>query len=362
MNARVFKARPMAGFGRIFLANVVLCGLLGCGSTSSPNGGGGGTTGPTPLVAGGAGDVFVIQTTPPETGTSILDLAAGTGGNVTPKGRLLVDSDLIVNSIASDSTGRVYVGGYTAETDTQPQRQSISVYAAGATGTATPLQTIYTLIQPMAMTVDSAGDIYAAGVALAHGGTVEEIKPDGTATFFYSSSFALPTGIALDASGNVYVSVLVFTQTTVNGAIQVFAAGSQGTVTPVRTIATNGVAYGVAIDHGGNIYTSVDVQTVAVGYFTTSSASLVEYGGGTTGSSTALKTITANGFGTISGVQVDTVGNLYLLDTFPSSTGGAATLPPEVLGFAGSVAGNTEPAVTLNSSDWTYTGTLLALH
>ena len=355
--------------GGVSLA-VALCGLLGvagCGSSSGGSGGGG-TSGPTPLAAGGATDVFVIQTAPQGTDTSILDFSTKPNGSVAPKGSLDVGPLLNVGSVASDSSGRIYVGGIIPSTSTQRQQQIITEYPAGATGLAAPVQTIYTAIEPLAMTVDSGGDIYAAGVELVNEGTIEELLPDGTAKFLMSDSFTSPTGIALDNSGNVYLSVYVSGQTgSPGGAVLMFAqiafssTAPLSNTAPLRTIITNGVAYGVALDSTGSIYTCVDVQTNASSTSTTSAA-IVEYAGGITGTATPLKTITSSAFSIIGGVQVDSVGNLYLLDAFPSGAGGAATLTPEILGFAESATGDAEPALMLSSSAWTATETGIALH
>lgn len=334
-------------------------GMTGCGSSGGASVGGGGTSGPTPLVAGGASDVFVIQYNSDAGDTSILDFAAGSSGSVAPKSTLVVGSGFVVNSVANDSAGQIYVGGYTPSTDTTFGANYVYVFAAGATGMAAPLQSLQTAVQPWAMTVDSAGSIY-----LANDGVIEKIMTNNTAIFLNTQSFLFSTGIAVDKAGNIYVSVFQPTQTSLGGSIQVFAA-SQGpvmSVTPLRTITTNGIPYGVALDQNGNIYATVDVQTNSGGPYLTSSASVVQYAGGTTGSATPLKTISASVFTDVSGVQVDAAGNLYLLNTITNGTGSSATLTPELLGFAGSVAGSASPAVTLSSSAWNNPGDNLGVH
>ncbi len=360
MSAHKDRARAMFSVAGACLTSVALCGLFtlsGCGSTSNSTGGGGTNTGVTPLAAGGASDVYVIQTSSAGAGSSILDFAAATSGTITPRGTLVLDPTFVVNSVATDSAGKTYVGGYYPSNAVQAAPNRVLVYAQGATGSATPVQTLNVLVQPSAMTVDSAGIIY-----LASDGVIEEVMPNNTATFFTTSSFLFPTGLAVDTAGNIYVGVLQNTQTGLSGSVQVFAAGSTGSASPVRTISTSGVANGVALDETGNIYTAVDEETSLTGPSVEGAGSLVEYAGGTTGSATPLKTVTVTGSSTLSGVQVDAAGNLYLMNVADSGSGSTLVETPQVLGFAGSVTGNVEPAVTLTSTDWTYSNAGIAVH
>src|SRR5438093_1944356 len=90
------------------------------------------------------------------------------------------------------------------------ERNSITVYAPGASGNATPTATI-------------------AGVA---------------------TGLSFPFGIARDGAGNIYV--------TNRGSITIYAAGASGNAPPTATIAGFGTGLslpiGIALDGAGNIY------------------------------------------------------------------------------------------------------------
>src|SRR5207247_863506 len=95
------------------------------------------------------------------------------------------------------------------------QSGSITVYAARASGDATPTATI-------------AGD---------------------------NTGLNVPLGIALDGAGNIYVT----NNFADHGSITVYPAGASGNATPTATIETPGIRgvtnlYGIALDGAGNIY------------------------------------------------------------------------------------------------------------
>ncbi|PYO70626.1 MAG: hypothetical protein DMD64_16905, partial [Gemmatimonadetes bacterium] len=95
---------------------------------------------------------------------------------------------------------------------------SITVYAAGASGNATPTATI------------------AGG----------------------NTGLNFPNGVALDGAGNIYVVNEFSGSAGGPGTITVYAAGASGNVTPTATIAGGNtglsIANGIAVDGAGNIY------------------------------------------------------------------------------------------------------------
>ena len=119
------------------------------------------------------------------TGNSITVYAAGATGNTSPTATI-AGSNTGLNGpigVAFDAAGQLYVS--------DGNSNSITVYAAGATGNATPTATIA-----------------------------------GTNTGLNS-----PAGIALDAAGRLYVGNLD------NNTITVYTAGATGNATPAATIA-----------------------------------------------------------------------------------------------------------------------------
>src|SRR5437773_2249047 len=156
--------------------------------------GGGGLNAVTVNTAVGTGCAhapWVLGTTP---GPNTLTAAARASGSP-------------VTSTATGTgrvTGKLYVANYFGS--------SITVYAAGASGNATPTATI------------------AGG----------------------NTGLNNPAGIALDGAGNIYVA------NDGGNSITVHAAGSSGNVTPMATIAGGNTGlnnpYGIAVDGAGNSY------------------------------------------------------------------------------------------------------------
>jgi sugar lactone lactonase YvrE len=160
-------------------------------------------------------------------------------GNTTPLYSISGNATLLNNpfGLASDSQGRIY------EANEQSTAQSILEFPATSTGNIAPLATLTT----------------------AHSGTVSPMDID------------VPTGIALDSSDNVYVTNYYNSQ----ALVLEFAAGSFGVVSPIREISetTAGASTtGIAIDASGDVWVA-------------DAASIKEFAPGAGGSATPLATI-----------------------------------------------------------------------
>ena len=238
--------------------------------------------------------------------------------------------------VATDLAGEIFIGDY--------YNYRVRKIAAGGTistlagnglkdyhgdgGPATASQ----LTQPKAVAVDSSGNLYIADT---FGNTVRKVTPDGTTATFagtgvqgYSGDGGLataaqlnrPRGIAVDSTGNVYISDTDnqrVREVTTDGKINTFAgigvAGFSGDGA-APNLAELSSPSGLAVDSSGNLYiadlannvvreiSSSIILTIAgafnAGYF----------GDGNTATSALLNSP--------SSVALDSAGNLYIADYF----------------------------------------------
>ncbi|HYB90595.1 MAG TPA: NHL repeat-containing protein [Candidatus Binataceae bacterium] len=229
----------------------------------------------------------------------------------------------------------------------------MTVFAAGASGNASPTATITGpdtgITNPTGVAVDSAGDIYVANPESLYGGTDSifiysagsngDVTPTTTITGA-STGLAFPTGIALDSSGNIYVSNA---GSWVGGvdSITVYPAGSNGNVQPSTTIsgASTGLLmpWGIALDSSRNIY--VANLGSSVGQLD----SVTVYSAGSSGNATPSATISGSNTGLDSpgGIAVDSSANIYVTND-AAIFGNADNITVYSAGSNGNVApGNT---------------------
>lgn len=161
------------------------------------------------------------------------------------------------HDVAVDATGRIYV----ANTGSV----SVTVYAPGATGNAKPIRTIIGrrtgLAFPTGIAIDSVnGDIYVLNNRTdSYGdGSITVYTPDANGNAKPAkvikgpnTRLTFPNCLALDASGNIYV-------TNRYSYVTFYPAGSAGDVAPTRTIEGNmteiHLPTQVALDSSVNVY------------------------------------------------------------------------------------------------------------
>ena len=99
---------------------------------------------------------------------------------------------------------------------------------------------------------------------------------------------------------------------TFTGQVVEFSASASGNATPTRTIPLTGIPFGVAVDGSGQVYVSSDtLQTNVL-------AQVLAFG---VSSSTPVRTFTFTGNNTIvAGLQVDAAGNIYTLAQMSGTT------------------------------------------
>jgi len=245
-----------------------------------------------------------------------------------------------VSGIALDSSGNLYV----ADTNNDLIRKiapdtTVTTYAgtAGSAGSTDGTGVAAKFNLPSDLAVDGSGNLYVADTG---NNTIRRIAPGGIVTTFAgtagaggssdgtgaAASFLGPRGVAVDPSGNVYVAdtrnftIRVITParvvTTLAGVAGSFGS-TDGVGASARFGSFFGGPFGLALDKSGNIYVSdtgnETIRMIAAGGVVTTIA-------GTPGAYGSLDATGASAsFNTPVGIGVDSSGAVYLAD-FDNST------------------------------------------
>ncbi len=239
--------------------------------------------------------------------------------------------------VALDSSGKIYV------VDDGPDYSgpdSVFVYAAGSNANAAPIATISGsktgLSGAIGITLDSSGKIYVADgeaesvfIYSALGSRTGLLNEAPIATISGSNTgLGYPYGIALDSSGNIYVTAVYYA-----GDIYVLVyppvGSSTGTLNESPTAfifgSDTGLSnpQGIALDSSGNIYVDQDDDSVMVYPALGSSTGKVN--------EFPTATITPETGSSYGGsVALDSSGNIYVTGYLPpgDNVAGVFTYPP----------------------------------
>ncbi|MGG1943808.1 NHL repeat-containing protein [Trinickia sp. NRRL B-1857] len=195
-----------------------------------------------------------------------------------------------------------------------------------ASGNVTTLAATTHFDFPNGLTVDASGNVY---IADSGDNLIRKMDPNGNVTTLAGSStggaangrgtaasFNFPTGLAVDASGNVFVADMgnnLIRKIDPSGNVTTLAgSGAQGSANGLGTTASFKSPRGLALDASGNLYVADSGNNVirkidASGNVTTFA------GSGAKGSVNAQGT--AASFSAPSGVSLDTSGNVYVADS-----------------------------------------------
>ncbi len=309
-------------------ASAAFLALAGCGSNNISSG----NTGPTPYT----GATIYLVSSVSSSSSLILAYPSGQPNSPIATNSINLPSGTTGQYIALDPTANIYLATTT----------DVREYAAGATAAAAPtrvlpLNATTTLSNmPTGIAADASGNIYvseesAGAVAVFSGSASGSVAP---ARFISGALTTLvnPFQLAVDGAGNLYVMNFVAAGQV---DILVFAPAANGNVAPIRTLSVN--VLGFAINSAGSVY-AVTQSGVEI------------FAAGASGTPVPTQTITNQATGQAvltGGIGVDSTGNLFLVTL---GTIGQATPPasPSVEQFA-NLSGAFELTNTFTPTNWT---------
>ena len=249
---------------------------------------------------------------PATTYATVSTLAGGNGGG-SANGAGAIATFYNPQGIATDVQGNVYVADMINNQIRKitPAGVVSTLAGSGAAGSTDGMGSGASFSSPMGVTVDAAGNVYAAdsrnnlirkitpaGVVSTFAGNINAVGGDGTGL---NAAFYSPQGLAIDKQGNIYVA---------DAGHNLIRKITPGAV--VTTIAS-GFNYptGVTVDAAGNIYVAEsgnnDIKKI-----TSAGVVSIFAGSGTAGAVNG--TGTAASFNKPNGVSTDAQGNVYVAD------------------------------------------------
>ena len=200
---------------------------------------------------------------------------------------------------------------------------------AGSKGSADGVGTEARFNEPTGLAVDALGNLY---VTDSFNGTIRKIAPDGTVTtpigtagtfgatdgVGAAASFLNPFGLTIDASGNLFVADIynaLIRKIAPDGAVTTFAGavGSRGSSDGTAGAAAFSEPSSVAADSAGNVYvadTGNDtIRKITSAGDVTTLAGIAGSGGFADGTGSAAR------FSGPSAVATDSAGNVFVADT-----------------------------------------------
>jgi sugar lactone lactonase YvrE len=246
-----------------------------------------GFTNPASMIADPAGDVFVADSG----AGAVYEIAAGSS-TLTPVGSGLVTPD----ALAFDANGNLFI----ADDGLPGVVEIANSGTAGAFVAGTQSTVVSTSAAPGGVALASA-----TGLAIGPEGTLYISDPVNKRVIFYnpltgqagvtlanaSNGITLPAGLAVDASGGLYVA-----DSSLNEVLTSSTAGVFGSITPPNVTK----ATGVAVDASGSLFVA-DGLTGNIVRIPNLSGTL------TTGSAITLETVPSGA----SSLSMDSQGNIY---------------------------------------------------
>jgi streptogramin lyase len=294
----------------------------------------------------------VYQFAPIAGNAVILDHTDGTGSNA----RFFNPT-----SAAVDSSGNIYIadgGDHTIRKVSSGGTVTTLAGSSGQAGSTDGTGSGARFLYPYAVAVDASGNVYVADSGnnnirvVTPGGSTSTLagaagvagSSDGSGT---SANFNLPQGIAVDSSGNVYVSDTnnsTIRKVTQGGVVTTIAgaAGQTGGSDGTGSGARFNYPFGIATDAAGNIYVAdfgnSTIRKVTPGGAVSTLAGSAGNAGSNDGGGSGAR------FNHPSAVSLDSAGNIYVADTSNQtirevSPSGNVTTLAGMSGFGGNADG-----------------------
>jgi sugar lactone lactonase YvrE len=258
-------------------------------------------------------------------------------GQTTQQGPALLNSDFAnATGIAVDAHGNLYVADAGAGQVDEIEAGTGGAAAGMVSASSTMVTVGSGFTKPTGVAVDAAGDVFVADagavkvfeIEAGTGGAAAGMVNSGSTVIPVGSGFKLPNAVAVDGHGDVFVADLG------SDAVDEIEAGTGGAAAGMVNASSTVMAVGagfsqpgsVAVDGNGNVYVG---DTGSKKVFEIESGT----GGAATGMVNAGSTVTAitSGFTTPQGVAVDAGGNVFFVTPVPGNvyeilagTGGAA--------------------------------------
>ncbi len=216
------------------------------------------------LYVADANNLVIRRITP----TGVVSTYAGNGSSGNTNGPGTSATFNYPSGVATDAAGNVYVADYTCIRKITPAGIVSNFAGSVSPGISDGLGTSASFDCLDQICSDAAGNLYAydgcnhiirkvsaAGVVTTIAGTGYPGNADGIGT---AASFNGPTGIAVDAAGNIYVSDagnVLIRRISPTGVVSTLAGSGTGAIVDgVGTAASFFNPYGLAVDPSGNLY------------------------------------------------------------------------------------------------------------
>ncbi|CAN5153396.1 SBBP repeat-containing protein [soil metagenome] len=276
--------------------------------------------------------------------SSLFSSCSKSGSNPAPKiVPIITEPALVVNiyatgfknpqGLAIDGSGNLYVGDMynNLVRKVSPTGVVSTIAGNGSQGLANGTGTAAVFASPYGIAVDASNTIYVTDrgnslirqispgqvvttLAGGYSGYSNGFATNGTGT---GSSFYGPTGLAIDASGNLYVSDTennLIRKISPGAIVTTFAGsyGNFGSVNGTGTAATFYAPAGLAVDAYGNVYVA-DAANMLIRKISPSGIVTTLAGSGARGAANGAADKAS--FNAPAGVAVDALGNVYVADT-----------------------------------------------